>query len=225
MEITLDLETIPGPDRPDPSEISAPANYKDPEKIRAYQEAQVEEAYRKQELDSMKGQILCIGYAFDDREPDCITVGIEAANEEDVLGYFSNEIIKALPHHDTITWIGHNALAFDMLWIWRRAYKYRLPFLTQNIRMDRYRSNIQDTMLMWCGADTYNGKCRLSDIAAFLGCGCKTNGMDGSQVYDYWQQGKLQEIANYCKGDVELTRNVYRILSGFKVPGLRSWHI
>jgi hypothetical protein len=214
VEIYLDLETLPGPTRPDPSEISAPANYKDPDKIRAYQEAQVEEAYRKQALDSMRGQILCIGYAFDGGPADCLTVGIEAQDEQDALEAFDAEIAKSLVCHDTITWIGHNALNFDMLWIWRKAYKYRLYSLLKHIRMDRYRSNIQDTMLMWAGADTYNGKCRLNDIAKFLGCECKTEGMDGSQVYDYWQAGRLDEISAYCKQDVEVTRQVYRILSG-----------
>lgn len=49
----------------------------------------------------------------------------------------------------------------------------------------------------------------LDDLAKFLGIEGKTAGMDGSQVFDYWQAGRVNEVAEYCRRDVELTRNLW----------------
>lgn len=37
--------------------------------------------------------------------------------------------------------------------------------------------------------------------------------LDGSKVYPYYRAGKLDEICDYCKRDVESVRQVYRRLT------------
>jgi hypothetical protein len=54
----------------------------------------------------------------------------------------------------------------------------------------------------------------MDDIANFLGISGKTEGVDGSKVFDLWQAGYLQIINDYCAQDVEVTRNVHRIITG-----------
>ena len=43
--------------------------------------------------------------------------------------------------------------------------------------------------------------------------------LDGSKVYPYYRAGKLAEIVEYCKRDVDSTRQVYRRLTFAKGPG------
>ena len=38
----------------------------------------------------------------------------------------------------------------------------------------------------------------------------KSGGVDGSQVYDFYLAGRLQEINAYCLRDVRVTRAIYR---------------
>jgi hypothetical protein len=207
MRIFIDIETIPGETKPKAHEVSAPANYKDPEKIRAYQESNVDDAYRKQSLDSMTGRIWCIGVAIDDGP---VTAWVDNS-ERALLEHLSDYVKEADPAHKEITWVGHNAAGFDMKWIWRRAIKYDLPYLLFYIQNDRYRGNIKDTMLMWSCGDSRD-YVSLDKLARFLGLGNKTSGMDGSKVYDLWMEDKQSECAEYCKQDVALTRAVYRKL-------------
>ena len=56
----------------------------------------------------------------------------------------------------------------------------------------------------------YQGRAtaRLDDIAQMLGLPGKL-GMDGSQVWDAYQAGKLAEIRDYCETDVLNTYLVY----------------
>jgi predicted PolB exonuclease-like 3'-5' exonuclease len=51
----------------------------------------------------------------------------------------------------------------------------------------------------------------LHKLSLCLGCvSPKEKGIDGSKVYDYFLAGKGDEIAEYCKRDVDATREVYK---------------
>lgn len=208
--IYVDIETLPGPSRPNPSEIPAPANYKDPAKIAAYQEQAVEDVYRKQSLDSMQGRILCIGWALDDG-PVKAVIG---EDEKELLTQFENEIIENRDNH-LPRWCGHNFQGFDGIWLRRKAIRYGLQWLPRYLKLDRYRGNVDDTMLMWSPHDQRD-RVSLGKIAAYLGIEVKSNGLDGSKIYDAWLEGRHDEIATYCKQDVEAVRQVFKILDQYQ---------
>jgi hypothetical protein len=44
--------------------------------------------------------------------------------------------------------------------------------------------------------------------------------LDGSKVYPYYRAGKISEIIEYCKRDVDTARQVYRRLTCKKGPAL-----
>jgi len=46
----------------------------------------------------------------------------------------------------------------------------------------------------------------------------KTDGMDGSQVWDYWQQGRVDEICEYCRDDCATTLDLLESLYGYYLP-------
>ena len=59
---------------------------------------------------------------------------------------------------------------------------------------------------------------KLEELAEVLRLGMtKTEGMDGSRVYDRFREGRREEIADYCLRDVELTREIYYRLT-FEKP-------
>lgn len=208
--IFIDIETVPGPNVPSPDNIKAPANYKDPDKIRAYQESKVEESYQKQALDSMQGRILAIGFAIDDNPAKVFIQGREAiANEEQLLRRFEYEIENISP----VTWVGHNIKSFDLQWLWRKAIRVGSP-LALKIPRDRWNSSVKDTMELWSGPDLH-AKVSLDNLAQFLGESGKTEGMDGSKVFRMYQNGELDTIRDYCLRDVEVVRNVYRRMEDF----------
>jgi hypothetical protein len=66
-------------------------------------------------------------------------------------------------------------------------------------------------MEMW--AVDFKDYVSLDKIAKFLGLGGKEEGIDGSKVYDMWLEGQLEKIEKYCREDVELVREVYKIIN------------
>lgn len=216
MEIYIDIETLPGPERPSPEDIEAPKNFKDPAKIRAYQQEKLEETYRAQALDSMQGRILCIGWAVGDDPVSTLCAGLNKVEDEAALLHaFQDTLLDYFIDLEGLEWTGHNIRTFDLPWIWRKALKYRLFSLARIIPRGRYDKRIKDTLEIW--AADYRDRVSLEAIARFLGLTGKTAGLDGSKVYDFWLEGRLQEISDYCARDVELTRQVYQIISGARI--------
>ncbi len=209
----LDIETLPGPNRPDPSTIPAPKNYKDPAKIEAYQHEKVEDAYRAQALNSMQGRILAIGYAFEDEEPQVLIQGRDGIQSEaHLLEAFQGWLMSKEKYLGYMHWVGHNLRTFDLSWIWRKALQWRVSPLANLIPRKRFDERIQDTMEMW--AADFKDRVSLAELAEFLGVGGKTPGLDGSKVFDYFQAGQLEDIAEYCRQDVNLVRDVYLTING-----------
>lgn len=214
--VYIDIETIPSGDPVDVSTIQPPANMSKPETIarwRAEQAPQIaQELYRKRALNSMEGEIVCIGWAIGDEEVQTIMPGEgfgEIAIIEEWLKWLRQE--QGVNEYDSIIWVGHNILTFDMPWLWRRAVKYDFQWLKGQIRLDRYKSNIHDTMKIWAGAD-FKDYTSLDKLASWLGLG-NQNG-SGSEVYDQYLKGDYEAIAAHCKGDVELVRAVYSKITG-----------
>jgi hypothetical protein len=213
MEIYIDIETLPGLVRPSPEDIEPPKNFKDPAKIRAYQEEKVEDAYRAQALDSMQGRILSIGWAIGDDPAQAMTVGLDVIEDEaDLLRTFQELLLDHPIDLSRLDWVGHNIRSFDLPWIWRKSLKYRLHPLARIIPRQKFDKRIQDTLELW--AADFRDRVSMDDIANFLGISGKTEGVDGSKVFDLWQAGYLQIINDYCAQDVEVTRNVHRIITG-----------
>lgn len=208
--IHVDIETIPDGEKIDPSTLTPPGNITKQESIsKWYAETApklAEDKYLHRSLDSMQGQILCVGWAINDEPARCIIQeGVQT--EEDVLRTFQ-EVVKEVQGqwNETVQWVGWNNETFDIPYIWRRSIKYNLNSLRNSINRTRGRNNIIDLMRVW-GAD-FKDFVSMENAAKFLGLEGK--GMDGSMVYGLYLEGKTAEIADYCKHDVELTREIYR---------------
>jgi len=211
--IYIDIETIPAGNKIDPATMPHPATMKVEKTIEAWRKDKApqaaEEQYRKRALKSMEGEIFCIGWAVGDDEVSVI----RDLYEHGLLIAWMDKLEEKIDLRESITWVGHNNLTFDMAWLWRRAIKYDMKMLANMINLDRYKGNIRDTMIMWRGSD-FQDYTSLDALAKWLGIGEQVG--SGADVYDQYLAGEYQKIANHCKEDVELVRKVYKKIKGME---------
>jgi hypothetical protein len=106
--------------------------------------------------------------------------------------------------------VGHNIMDFDLPFVYNRS---RIIGVRPTIQFNfaRYRSApIYDTMREWAHWNPHAVCISLAHLAEVLKVGIsKTEGMDGSHVYDEFMAGHDDLIAEYCMRDVEVTRAIY----------------
>ena len=204
MLIFIDIETIPGPVKPLPEEVEVPKTYTKPESIKKFQEENVDNFWKKQALNPLLGRIVSTGYAVENGGIKTVT----GENESDVILTFNN-ILQEFSANELITWVGYNVKAFDLQWLWLRAKKYNCKRLAQLIPRDRYSPRIIDLIEKVSGSYRFDGY-SLDNVLKYFGLTQKTG--NGSEVFDLWQGGDWNAIAEYNKADVEVTRNLYRLI-------------
>ncbi|MDR1849817.1 MAG: hypothetical protein LBQ75_07240 [Zoogloeaceae bacterium] len=239
----IDIETIPG-QLPQvmasiltdiaekKAQISAPGNYKDEGKIQEYIHSKALELdnaaaqeYRNTGLDGARGQICCISLAINDGKP-------QAFYREDWQNHEAERLIlidfyQAISHEFLRTksfsiprFIGHNIINFDLRFIFQRSVILGIK-PTEGIPFEArpWDSHVYDTCTKWAGV---GNRVKLDKLCKVLGIAAKGSEIgeeiDGSQVWDYVQAGKIGKVAQYCNGDVHRTREVFRALTFTKTP-------
>lgn len=209
-KLFIDIETIPAqnPAVKDAicAEIKPPGNIKLEKSITAWMEenaaSAAEEAWLKTSFDGGQGEIVCIGWAVDGEPVQSISRDyLKPDSEREML----NDFFSSVSGEYQV--IGHNVLAFDMRFLFHRAVILNVP-PTITLRQDeRYNGpKCFDTMTAWAG---WGNRISLKNLCAILGISVKTNGLDGSKVWEYVQAGKIAEVAEYCREDVEAVRAIY----------------
>lgn len=206
-EITIDIETIPNTDKwvweMVEKEVKPPANIKKQETldkwIKEKKPAAIEEKLSKGGLDAAIGHVICIGYAVND-EP-AVAHMAETPEDESVI---LNTLLSRIATLQAPTFIGHNLAGFDIKFLKQRCMVLGLDYRLLPYDAKPWDAVLYDTMTEW-DAKNYT---KLDKLAKAFGLEGKTDGMDGSQVWDYYKAGRFDEIAAYCADDVELTRNV-----------------
>jgi hypothetical protein len=204
MNVFIDIETIPAGDPIDPRSLTPPSVMSKADTIEKWfvekaPEIAIEK-FKARALDSMQGEILCIGYAIDNDDPEVIT-----GNEKWQLEILHSLISVAQDSH---TFIGWNIKSFDIPWLWRKAIQHNLPNVRNLFNRDRYRGNAIDLMEVW--ASDFKNYNKMQDVAKYLGLPGKTDGIDGSMIYGLYLDGKMNEIIEYCKNDVSTAREIWR---------------
>ena len=111
---------------------------------------------------------------------------------------------------DVDLFVGFNVLDFDLKFILQRSIVNRVP-PSRPISFRRYQQEpVYDVMREWEAWSTRDF-ISLDTLSRALGMESpKSGGVDGSQVYDFYLAGRLQEIYDYCLRDVRVTRDIYR---------------
>lgn len=163
-------------------------------------------------FDGAFGRILCIGYAIDNQPVECLCYDQDEARLLKEFWEIVSSISKPsynsnYPDHG-VQFIGHNVMDFDLRFIYQRSIVNKIK-PAYDLSFARYRSYpIFDTMKEWI--QWGQGSVGLESLALALDLPTPKDGIDGSQVYDFYQKGKIKEIAEYCQRDVEVTRAIYK---------------
>lgn len=219
--------------------LKPPGNLKDPEKIKAWEaterpkkeaalracieqergklEATFEAAWRRTSFDGALGQVVCISWALGKQKPSVVHAGKEwpkLASEAAVLNSFFKSL-QEIPQgkQSGLVWVGHWINEFDLRFIYQRAviHGIRPPHFIPFNRA-AWDDRVFDTMVMWAGN---RGKVTLDKLCRVLGVSGKGielagDDIDGSKVWDFVRDGKIEEVAQYCVGDVERVREVHQ---------------
>lgn len=142
--------------------------------------------------------------------------------EAELLTTFFEAVTEAGEvHHGRLPcFIGHNVREFDLRFLFQRAVilGVRPPFhLPHDVRPGSDR--VFDTMTAWAG---WGGRISLDRLCTALnipGKGSELGGedIDGSKVWDLYRDGRAEDVAIYCRADVERVRHVHRRLT-FQAP-------
>lgn len=226
--VALDIETIPdegelayaiqtGPETP----FTAPGNYKDPDKIAEYvanARARWEEGLIKRcSLDPDYGNIASVAL-WDGSQGGTLTLN-EFDGDETTL-------LLALWDHlrDIDGIVTFNGVSFDWRWIRERSCIRGVRLgKSFDTRRQAYWPNCD---LMLVRADWERDRWRgLAETCRIFGVSCegKESGMDGSQVYQYVQDGRWAEVAAYNLSDAKATWDLYqRLVDMGRIPGFES---
>ncbi|HEY2919293.1 MAG TPA: ribonuclease H-like domain-containing protein [Candidatus Binatia bacterium] len=190
--IFLDIETVP-------TDLSLQEN--------GLLEAQIQlneaELLKKLSLSAVTAKIICICYAV---EPP-VGCEVQALQGEET------EIINAFWKlaADCNLFVGHNILDFDLRFIYQRSIIHQIK-PSRDLPFARFRNTpIYDTMQEWSKWGREHAS--LDTLSKALSIPSPKESLDGSKVYPYYHAGKLTEIIEYCKRDVDSTRQVYRRLT------------
>ena len=167
------------------------------------------ELLKKLSLSAVTAKIICICYAI---EPP-VGCEVQALQGEET------EIINAFWKlaADCNLFVGHNILDFDLRFIYQRSIIHQIK-PSRDLPFARFRNApIYDTMQEWSKWGREHAS--LDTLSKALSIPSPKESLDGSKVYPYYRAGKLAEIIEYCKRDVDSTRQVYRRLTFTNGPG------
>lgn len=200
--LIVDLETAPIEDAEqyltDP--VSAPANYKDPEKIASYIADARQQQLGKCALDPDLCRMVAIGWCYSDRSEPVVMGAENARTERWLLEQFWDNAIAPLGGIRTlITFNGHR---FDLPVLMRRSLYLGIRHPALNI--DKYRSPHKDLMSVL----TYNGVLQAHSLKFY----CARFGipvddvLTGKDIGQLVKDGKWADVLAHCKADVLATK-------------------
>ena len=161
------------------------------------------EIIKKLSLSAVTAKIICLCYAFEPSVSGTIEV-LQGDETEIIKGFW-----KIVP--DCNLFVGHNILDFDMRFLYQRSVILQIK-PSRDIPFARFRNApIYDTMHEWSKWGREHAS--LDTLSKALDIPSPKEKLDGAKVYPYYRAGKLPEIVEYCKRDVQSVRQVYKRLT------------
>jgi predicted PolB exonuclease-like 3'-5' exonuclease len=188
----LDIETVPT-DR----------SLEDSGLLQAQMQLDEAELIKKLSLSAMTAKIICLCYAIE--PPTDSEVQVLEGDESQILKNFWQ--LAA----DCDLFVGHNILDFDLRFIYQRSIIHQVK-PSRDLPFGRFRNApIFDTMHEWSKWGREHASLDL--LSKTLSLRSPKETLDGSKVYPYYRAGKIADIINYCRCDVDSVRQVYRRLT------------
>jgi hypothetical protein len=157
---------------------------------------------------------ICIGYFSDGEYKKIEFTNDHLTTEANMLDDFHftvNDICsKNGAQVSKPNFIGHYITKFDLPFIWKRSVINNVKTCEGVKWVDaKHGYNCYDTMTAWAG---YGNSISADNLCNLLGIKGKTEGMDGSLVYDTWQTDP-QKVIDYCHDDVQMVKEIHARLT------------
>lgn len=206
--IVFDIETAPSKNaeliidettRPD-------ARLKDPEKIRLNIVDKKAKALSKAALHWSTGQVFCVNFYDTEKNQHHF---LYDRNEKNLLIAFGNKLEGDFINHQTVA----KNIEFDRPFLCGRYIVHDLGIPT--VLRQTPVSQIQDIEHFITRSKSSNQHAKLEAYALAMSVGNKTmSGSDVGDLYLKWimedDQDAIKKLNEYCKRDVDITREVYR---------------
>lgn len=194
-KLFFDIETIPS------AEEHREIHIEIIQKLNSKKNKTIQEIHEETSFEGTFGRICCIGI-IKECPQGIIQKEVFKGSEKEILTKFWKVA------SDVSRFIGHNIWNFDLPFIYKRSIINAIK-PRADISFARYRNiPIYDTQQEW-ELWGYGKAQKLDTLAKVLGLATSKDEMDGSMVWKYYQEGKIEDICKYCMKDVELTRQVY----------------
>lgn len=220
--VFLDIETVPGDtfyQKVVAASVMPPANYSKPESIGNWwatrgEEAK-EDAVHATSLMPAYNRIVCISWAVNDGE----VTTFSGDSEEAILSCFFQDLSEQLAKEQcaySFRVIGHNIVGFDLPCIWHACIRNNVgySFLPHPRTIKPWETQrVADTL--WLLAGNERKGMSLGNMAKLFGLNDAHPDVNGSMVWQMWKDGMETQVADYCDGDVRLTRALYYRIRDF----------
>jgi len=170
----------------------------------------IDEAYLQNAgIISTYGKICCISFGFEDDGKKRIS-SFFGDNEKDIVIQF-NDLLKKIEKKNFIL-SGFRIMSFDIPWILHKLHKYRIQPANILYLYDKkpWECRIVDLSDDWKSrfAWAYN----FDEVCYELNISSPKDNMNGSEVHQYYWEGRYEEIKTYCEKDVEASIEVGKIM-------------
>jgi len=111
--------------------------------------------------------------------------------------------------------VGHNVCGFDLRFLMQRHIVNGIrphPIIRAAFQAKPWDVTVFDTMVQWGGAGAKQGG-SLDKLCKALRIPSPKGDITGATVWDAVKAGRIVEVAEYCKRDVEAARAVHRRLT------------
>ena len=167
-----------------------------------------EEKWRKTSFDGGAGEVISIAWAFDDGEILSLARQLDQSESDMISAFF--EIIEMECGNKQPYFIGQYIAGFDLKFIFHRAVilgvkpNFNLPF------DGRHGKDFYCTQAAWAG---YGGRMSQDSLCKAMGIVGKPDDIDGSKVWDFVRDGKVERVEEYNRDDVNKVRQIYNRLT------------
>jgi 3'-5' exonuclease len=213
--IYFDIETIPSqlPGILDEfkAAVQAPGQYKKQDSIDAWlkesRDSEAEAAWLKTSFDGGVGHVVCIGLAVDDGPAVSYSISDYTSREEEAC--ILQDFFSHLTDTGRSVLVGHNVIGFDLPFLWKRCMVLGIKppsWFPRN--PSKYSSEmVRDTMNLWDMEQRAGGS--MDRICRLFGIPGKGD-VSGADVWPMVKAGAINAVADYCRGDVERTRAMFK---------------
>lgn len=142
-------------------------------------------------------------------------------DEAEMLTGFNDDIEKLIEKNSNTILAGWANLGFDQPFLAQRMIinGTKPNILLDNAHLKPWECRAIDLKELWKGTAFYPES--LPAVAVALGLPSPKNGLIGSEVSEAFHAGKINDIVEYCTGDVLTTANIYRKFMGKELVTLK----